>query len=116
MSNLKTASGVINESSLLVKDYAEHQYEHMKLKVFYQLSTVSVGLGKQFIIGIFLIMFLFFSSVALALYLGELIGSTAAGFMITSGIYLLVALLAFLARKRIEKFVVNKLSEIYFDL
>jgi hypothetical protein len=115
MSSFQKAFSAIDESSSMAKDYAEREYEHVKLRMFYQLSTVSVGLSKKVIIGVFLIMFLFFSSVSLALYLGEAAGSTAVGFLITSGIYLLAALTAYVARSRIEKYIINKLSKIYFD-
>lgn len=105
---------MVSESTLLTKQYVQHEIEYAKLKVFHQVATVSVGLTKTFAIGVCLLIFTLFASIALSLYLGELVGSVAAGFLIVAGIYLLLGFIAYLMRTKIEKFIVNKLSLNFF--
>ena len=90
----------ITDSSELGVLYARQELEHMQLKLFYK---------------ILLLMTMTFSSIALALYLGTLLNSTALGFLVVSGMYILLIVTAFLLRRKIEKYIINELAQNFFD-
>lgn len=116
MNLLKTFSKAINNSASLTQEYTDQELEYLKLKVFYHLAKISVGLVKKLVLGIVFLLFFFFCSIALSLYLGAVIGSTPIGFLITAGIYLVIGLIMYIRRHGIEKYVVKKLSSNYFQI
>lgn len=46
MKFLKTINKVINDGTSLTKEYTKYELEHLKLKVFYHMAKISVGVGK----------------------------------------------------------------------
>ena len=59
---------------------------------------------------------LLFISIAGALAIGKVLDSTVFGFLIVSGIYLILALLLFLVKdKMVEGPILEKFSEIFFN-
>jgi len=112
---LKTINEILSDGTSLTKEYADYEMEHLRLKMFYHLAKLSVEVSKNVVIGIVLLLFCFFSSVAFALYLASVTGSTAIGFLIIAIIYLILACITYLQRQRIEKYVVNKLSSNFLN-
>lgn len=115
MNPIKDTKEMVEESSTLLKNYAEHELDYLKLKVFYQVSAYTSSLTKKVVIGGFLLLFLAFATIALAIYLGELMDSAALGFLVVSIGYLMIAVVFFILRKWIEKKIIASLSKTYFD-
>ena len=82
------------------KDFLETKFELTKLKAIDKsadvLSTVIVMVAMIFLGSLFII----FISIALALILGNWLGSTYYGFLIVGGVYGLLLLLIFLQRDK----------------
>ena len=91
-----------------LKEYADTNYELIKLEVIDHSSDIIAGIISTFVVGIMLVLFLFFGSMYAAYYLSDLLGINYVGFAIVSGFYLFIGLLFYLSKKGlIEKRAVN---------
>ena len=61
-----------------------------------------------------IIVFVFFS-IAAAIAIGQALGNMAYGFLIVGGFYLLLSLIAYLLKEKIEKPIIEKFSEIFYN-
>lgn len=75
-----------------IKNYAEIRIELAKLELAEKTSQALTRLIQHIMIGIFLALFVAFVTLALALWVSDLLGSYALGFLIVSLAYLLIAL------------------------
>lgn len=89
---------------------------------YYQLLGLKISckafslILKIFLLALFLSIALLFISIASAFALGNLLESYTLGFLIISGIYLLVTAIVYLNRnKLIDLPVIKKLSEMFYE-
>lgn len=95
-----------------LKEYADTNYELIKLEVIDQSSSIISGIVATLIVMIILILFAFFGSMYVAFYLSDFLGIDYIGFALVAGFYLLVALLIYFNKKDvIEKHVYNSFVE-----
>lgn len=98
------------------KKYVDSTLEYYKLwgfKVAMQSTTMIV---KFVLMGLCLLVMLFFISIAGALALGEWMHSYALGFLSVAGIYLILALLIYrIKNKIVEGPLLERFSEIFFN-
>ena len=76
-----------------LKEYANTNYELIKLEVIDHSSDIISGLISALIVGVTLVLFLLFGSIYAAFYLSDLLEINYIGFAIVGGFYLLVALI-----------------------
>jgi len=98
------------------QEYIESNLEYYKLKGF-KLAMKSMTMIVKFIL-LFLcfLMVLLFFSIAGALAIGEWLGNTALGFLVVAGVYLIITSILFLFKNKIvEKPILEKFSEIFFN-
>lgn len=96
-------SGVIQK----VKEYIKTRKSLARLQIVERVSTMLAGVitdGLMVFIGLFA---LFFLSVALAFYMGEVLDSTSLGFLVVAGIYLIILIIIGLSKKGIESNLIN---------
>jgi hypothetical protein len=84
-----------------VTEYIKANVELAKAKATRGASTAAAGIAIGVTAFIFLFFFLFFLSFALGWWIGTLLNSTASGFFIVAGLYLLLAGLIFMLRKKV---------------
>lgn len=84
-----------------LKEYVDTNYELIKLEVINYSSDILSGLISALIVGVMLVLFLFFGSLYLAYYLSDLIEINYIGFAIVGGFYLLLAILFHLNKKKL---------------
>lgn len=95
--------------------YLNASKDYFKLKIFQQVSlsvnivTLIVLVGGAVFIGII------FFSLAGAIAIGNALGSMYLGYVIVGGIFVLMALIFFLLRKKIENIVISRVSNTFFD-
>ena len=94
--------------------YIIHSDEYYRLKIFRILSKHATGIFKFLVIGTSTIFALLFLSFAACLGLSELFDSYFIGFILVAGFYILVAILLYLIRERLNTPVLKKLSKYYF--
>lgn len=111
--NLKDNLNEIQEES---KAYIDNNIAYFKLwgfKVIMKSTTVAL---KFVLLTLCVSLFIIFASVALALTIGKLLDSYIYGFLIVSGIYLILAiLLSFVKPKIVEGKILKRFSEIFFN-
>lgn len=87
-----------------IKEYLRLKTRLALLLAAEKAAEFYAGLVTNFILSVCLLMAFLFGSLALAFYLAELLGNTSLGFLCVTGIYLLLAILVQLIRKKyIEK-------------
>lgn len=95
--------GVIQKA----KEYIKNWKELSQLVFVERVSSIISGLLLDvFLVILGLIAFLFLS-ISLALYLSEVTGSTALGFLITAGIYILIIAILVFLKPKIENKLIN---------
>jgi hypothetical protein len=96
-----------NQFTLLLErviDYGKTSGELLKLKALHKTSDIVSTLVPNSIVLFFLTLFLLFTNIGLAFWLGSLLGEDFLGFLALGGFYLIVALtLHFLLHKRIKE-------------
>lgn len=104
----------IKETTILAKDYVSQELELAKLKAAYQITSVTSSIAKKTIMGLALTLAILFLSISGAFWLGSILDNTAIGFLLTGSLYLILLCIVFFLRKRIENYVVKKVTKKYF--
>ena len=86
-----------------VEQFALTSIELYKLKALQKAAEIATTVATSLLMGVFGLLFLLFVSVGLAVYLGEIMGRMHYGFMVVSGIYLLLAIIVYALRARVLK-------------
>jgi hypothetical protein len=84
-----------------LKEYADTNYELVKLQVIDHTSDIISAIIGIFIVGILAVLFLLFGSLYAAYYLTDLIGIDDIGFAVVGGFYLLVAIIFHFNKKKL---------------
>jgi len=109
----------LNETSNKAVDSGQQLYEktveYYKLKLFQQLAMTTGVLGKLFLIGSILLLALIFFMVAGVIYIGAILNSISLACVMVGSLLILIALILYKMRKKIDNAVVKKLSLKFFD-
>jgi len=98
------------------KAYIERSVAYYKLLGFKVAMKTTTLLVKFILIAFCLLLFILFGSVAGSLALGNYLGSYTQGFLCVAGFYLVLALLLYLFRNKIiDKPILEKFSELFFN-
>jgi len=97
-----------------MRSYIIHSDEYYRLKIFKILSKHATGIVKFLVIGTSAIFALLFLSFAVCVGFSNLFDSYFIGFVIVASFYVLVAILLYLFRERLNTPVLKKLSKYYF--
>lgn len=95
--------------------YVRTTKKYYELKLFQQLAIVATTGTQYAIFGILSTLGLIFMAVAGALALSAYLENAALGFLLIGGVFLVFLGIAYAIRKRIEKSVIRKLSDNFFD-
>lgn len=95
------------------KDYAEMRIDAFKLRLTEKLSILFSRIIFSLIILILLGIACAFLASALSLYIGDLIGSKAAGSLITASFFILLAIIAYLMKK---KFLLDSMVRLFVSI
>lgn len=91
----------IDELTDGLKRYASTNFKLIKLEAAGHSSALAAGFVSTLLIGILVIFFLSFISLAAGLYLSSLIGSSYSGFLIVAGFYFLLSCILLIGRKKL---------------
>jgi ABC-type Mn2+/Zn2+ transport system permease subunit len=112
LESLKSASENGVDAS---KNYVDASYNYSKLKAFQVLSYSLSSLIKLFFIGSLLSAALLFISVAGAIALGDYYNNMALGYVLIGLFLLIIGIIVYALRKTIDKNVITKLSQQFFE-
>lgn len=99
-----------------IRDFSKTSAEYYKLDLFKQSMKGATSLVNLLVMGFFLLLSLFFISLAIAFLISAEIGVASSGFFIVGGFYLLLFLFVrFFFKKKIESFLLVKFSRMVFN-
>ncbi|WP_209401223.1 phage holin family protein [Pseudozobellia sp. WGM2] len=104
-----------SEAEASAKSYVDSSAQFYKLKGFKVMMKAIVIFAKIALVSVMLLLALLFLSASTAFWVGEALDSNALGFLVVGGFYILVGLILFLLRQRLNKPLLKKFSEFYFD-
>lgn len=99
------------------KEYVEAERQYLILGICEKVGKAAGSALSQLLSTLAILMVLLFASVALALWIGTMLASNILGFLIVSGIYLVVFLIIhYVARKALRVSVMlNVINSLYDD-
>ncbi len=89
------------------KDYVDTQIKLLRLKGLSKGSRIFGSMALDIVKLVFTLFIIFFCSLALGFYLGELLDSNALGFLLTGVIFFILVLLIRSFEPKLESFLVN---------
>lgn len=113
MEDLKTKAERISSQA---KDYIDTLYKLTSTKLTQKIVQQSAVLIAGLILAFFLVLTIFFISLGVSLWLGDLLHSRIQGFLLVGGIYFfLVIILLFFRKKTLLPFLRNLIVRILYD-
>ncbi|AKA34224.1 hypothetical protein [Flagellimonas lutaonensis] len=103
------------EAEADMRSYLKHSEEYIELKIFQVFMKSVASLAQTLLVGATVFLALLLLSFAAAFGLGQLLQNTFHGFLMVGGFYVLVALLCYLFRNRLNGPLLRRFSEFYFD-
>ncbi len=97
------------------RDFVESNLEYYKLWVFKVVTQSVSSILKVVLIGVFLLMVMVFFSVAGALAIGYALDNFVYGFLIVGGIYLILSIIVYNLKNRIEEPIIKAFSDIFYN-
>lgn len=86
-----------------IKEYANIRKKLATLTFVEKTSTAAAGAAAGGILAILGLLVLLFGSLTLGLYLSEIIGNTWSGFLIITGIYLIIIIIVYFSQENMIK-------------
>lgn len=97
----------ITETFNKAKDYIETQFELLRLKAISRSARIFGSLVIDVTMVLLSLLVVFFLSLALGFYLGEVLGSYSLGFLATGGIFIIFMVLIRVFEKKLELKFIN---------
>lgn len=99
-----------------ITDLLDTFYRLTVIKLAQKVVNISSGIINGVIVSVLGLLFLFFTSIGLALWVGDMISSRPGGFFIVAGFFLIVMFIILLFRKkRIFPFLRNMITKKIYD-
>ncbi len=98
-----------------VSAYVEHSLEYAKLKSFKISMVLVTYFAKVILVGAFAFLTLVFLSLAASFALGEAFNSYLYGFLFVGLLYLILAIIGYALKDRLNKPILRIFSKYYFD-
>ncbi|MCL4637403.1 MAG: phage holin family protein [Olivibacter sp.] len=99
-----------------LKEYVENYTDLAYLKFVGRISKILPGIAVSGISLLFAFFVVFYLSMALAFFIGELLDSYALGFAVTGLVFILLILLVAAFRQTIKKMIANVFIKIFISL
>ena len=98
------------------KKYIDSSIEFYKLSVFKKLMKATIVLSLSMLLGAIAFMAILILTFAIARDIGRALGEIITGYYIMGGIYFLLMVLVYVfLRKPLERLLIKKFSQIFFD-
>ena len=103
------------EAETNIRSYLENSEEYTKLKIFKVLMKFVTIFAQILLIGALILLALVLLSWAVSNALNQTLDSPYMGFFIVGAGYLLIAIVCYILRDRINRPILRKFSKHYFD-
>ncbi len=98
-----------------LRSYVDRSSEYYRLKGFKFLMQGITSFSKIFLVGAIGFIALLFLSLAVSFGIGQALENTFYGFLWVGGFYLLAGIMAYMLRNRLDKPILKKFSEFYYE-
>ncbi|MGA9239587.1 hypothetical protein [Robiginitalea sp.] len=98
-----------------VQSYVDSSTDYIRLQVFKTLMRLMTSLVKSSVLGVLIILALLFLSIGATLALGAGIENYPLAFVLMGVFYLLAAGIAYTMRGRLEQWVLQSYSDLYWN-
>jgi hypothetical protein len=115
MSLFEDINSTTDKASDIGERFLKTSRQYYRLKLFQQLTISLSMVVKLLAIGGFLFVGILFFSIALAIKLGNELDSFVLGMVLVGLIYLVVAVILYLLKSRINAFIIKKVGSKFFD-
>lgn len=109
----------LNETTDKATDTAERYVktskEYFKLKVFQQITLILSFLTKFAAIGVLILLAFIFMAAAGAMALGEALENMPLGYLIVGLVFLLIALIVYALRNKINTKIISTVADKFFE-
>lgn len=103
------------EADADLRSYLETSEEYLQLKVFKILMHSVTNLAQIALVGTLVVLALVLLSLGASLAINEKMNSFYIGFVIVGLVYVLIAVLCYFFREKLDKPLLRKFSKHYFD-
>jgi len=103
------------EADAGLKTYIEQTSDYYQLKGFKFLMQGITSFSKVLMVAAFGLMALFFLSLAASFTIGNWLHNTSYGFICVGLFYVVAGMVAYIARHKLDKPLLRKFSEYYFE-
>lgn len=97
------------------RSYIEQNREYYQVKIFKILMKGITALTKMLFIGAMVLLTLLLLSIAIAIGISQLLNNLFYGFLIVTLFYVIIGVIFYIYRDKLDKPVLKKFSEYYFD-
>jgi len=97
------------------EEYGKTSFELLKLKSIDKAADVSSQVISRLVIGIVVLIFTIFLNIAIALWLGDLLGKIYYGFLIVAAFYGIIGIILFSVQPAIKKSVNDSIIKKVFN-
>jgi ABC-type multidrug transport system fused ATPase/permease subunit len=98
-----------------VRSYIEHNKEYYKLLVFKILMQVITSFTKMLFISAIILFVLFLLSLTASIAIGQAMDNMLYGFLIVSVFFVILGVILYLLRNKLDKPLIKMFSKYYFD-
>jgi len=112
---LKELKRDLTEADVDVRSYLENSEEYFKLKIFKALMRAVTAFSHVMLIGAIGLLALILLSLAASYAIGTAMDNTYQGFIVVGLIYVVIALLCYFFRDKLDGPLLRKFSKYYFD-
>lgn len=97
------------------QEYLEQSEAYIKLKIFQVLMKIVIGSVQTLVLGLLCSIIFLLISIGLAVYLGDIIENSLAGYLIVAAAYLIIGIILYLLRNSLNKKLISRFSTIFFE-
>ena len=105
----------LSDSQQSARDYIESTAEYYKLRTFKFVMKAFNGLILVLFLGTLGLLALLFLSIAVSIAIGASMDNYTSGFLIVGGFYLVLGILGYVFRKKLEAPLLKNFSKHYFE-
>ncbi len=98
-----------------IRSYLENSEAYFKLKIFKALMRAVTSFTHVVVVGAIAFLAVFFLSLGVSYSIGQALENTFYGFAIVGGFYVVVAILCYVFRQRLDSPLLRRFSKYYFE-
>lgn len=98
-----------------VMAYIDDSLEYIELKGFKASMLMITFMVRSFLMGAIALLFALFLSMAVAMAIGDLLGGYQWGFLVVAAIYIILGIICYFSRYRINRYLLRLFSKKIFE-